>query len=203
MPNLDCRGAESPGGCDVFPKISARDVMREQVCCRDEAANHQLPIALAFWIMRAVSTEECSSLMQNLMQICCSTCSVILNATATQYTCSLNGIYHPHWLVQWSHHCSHMCIAVHSPRLPSYIDVVSYKPLSSYQQWLDSFQTDLIYIHTHYVPQLCLCGYEDINTNYSSFQNYTTTLLEGWGGEANLCMARKGCGESELNQYLP
>ena len=31
----------------------------------------------------------------NLMQICCSTCSVILNATATQYTCSLNGIYHP------------------------------------------------------------------------------------------------------------
>ena len=29
------------------------------------------------------------------MQINCSTCSVILNMTATQYTCSLNGIYPP------------------------------------------------------------------------------------------------------------
>ena len=33
--------------------------------------------------------------MQNLMQIRCSTHSVILNATTTQYTCSLNSIYHP------------------------------------------------------------------------------------------------------------
>ena len=40
--------------------------------------------------------------------------SVILNATATQYTCSLNGIYCPHWLVLWSRHCSHMCIPVPS-----------------------------------------------------------------------------------------
>ena len=63
-------------------------------------------------------------LMQNLMHICCSTPSVILNATATQYTCSLNGIYHPHWLVQWSHHCSHMGIPFHSPWLPDYIDVM-------------------------------------------------------------------------------
>ena len=29
----------------------------------------------------------------------------------------------PHWLVQWSHHCSRMCIPVHSPWLPGYIDV--------------------------------------------------------------------------------
>ena len=42
-----------------------------------------------------VSMEECSSLMQNLMQIYCSTHSDILNVTATQYTCSLNGIYCP------------------------------------------------------------------------------------------------------------
>ena len=27
------------------------------------------------------------------------------------------------WLVQWSHHCSGMCIPVHSPWLPGYIDV--------------------------------------------------------------------------------
>ena len=36
--------------------------------------------------------------MQNWMQIHLSTCSVVLNVTATQYTCSLNSIYHPHWL---------------------------------------------------------------------------------------------------------
>ena len=65
----------------------------------------------------------CSSLMQNLMQIHCSTCSVILNVTATQYTCSLNSVYHPHWLVQWSRHCSHMCIPGHSPWLPGYMSV--------------------------------------------------------------------------------
>ena len=78
----------------------------------------------AFSIIRIVSMKECSSLMQNVMQTHCSTRSVILNATATQYTCSLNSIYHPHWLVQWSHHCSHMRIPVHSPWLPGYIDVV-------------------------------------------------------------------------------
>ena len=72
------------------------------------------------WI---VSVEECSSFTQNWMQICCSTYSVILNVMATQYTCSLNGIYHPQWLVQWSHHCSHMRIPVHSPWLPGYIEV--------------------------------------------------------------------------------
>ena len=33
-------------------------------CC-DEAANHQLPIAVAFSIIQIVSTEECSSFMQN------------------------------------------------------------------------------------------------------------------------------------------
>ena len=75
--------------------------MHEQVCCHDEAANHQLPIAAAFWIIWIISVEECSSLTQKLMQVCGSTHSVILNVTATQYTCSLNSIYRPHWLVQW------------------------------------------------------------------------------------------------------
>ena len=45
------------------------------------------------------------------------------DATATQYTCSLSGIYRPHWLVQWGHHCSHMRIPVYSPWLPGYINV--------------------------------------------------------------------------------
>ena len=52
--------------------------------------------------------------------------SVILNATATQYTCPLNGSYCPHWLVQWSHHCSHTCIPVPSPWLPGYIQVATH-----------------------------------------------------------------------------
>ena len=68
--------------------------------------------------------EECSSLMQNLMQIHCSTLSVILYVMATQYTCSLNSVCCPHWLAQWSHHCSCMHILVHSPWLPGYIDVI-------------------------------------------------------------------------------
>ena len=29
----------------------------------------------------------------------------------------------PHWLVQWSHHCSHMCIPIHFPWLTGSIDV--------------------------------------------------------------------------------
>ena len=39
------------------------------------------------WIIQIVSAEECSNLTQNLMQIHCSTCSVILNTLTTQYTC--------------------------------------------------------------------------------------------------------------------
>ena len=95
--------------------------MSEHSC--DEAANHQVPTAAAFWVIPIVSTEECPSLTQNLMQICCSTGSVILSVTATQYTRSLNSIYHPLWLVQWSCPCSRMCIPVRSPWLPGHIDV--------------------------------------------------------------------------------
>ena len=56
-PNLGlqiCNGAESPGWFDVSPKISAWDVMHERACCHDEAANHQLPIAEAFWIIQII-----------------------------------------------------------------------------------------------------------------------------------------------------
>ena len=119
-PNLGYRGAESLGWFGVLPKNCLWDMMHEWACC-DKAANHQLPIAVAFRITRIVSMEECSSLRQNLMQVHCSTHSVTM---ATQYTCSLNGIYCPHWLVQWSCHCSHMCIPVHSPWLPGCIDVL-------------------------------------------------------------------------------
>ena len=99
-------------------------MMHEQECGHDEAVNHQLPVAAAFWIIQIVSAEECSNLMQNLMQIPCSTLSVILNVMATQSTWSLNRVYWPHWLVQWSHRCSCTCIPVHSPWLPGCIDDV-------------------------------------------------------------------------------
>ena len=121
--SLGCRGAESPGCFDVSPKNSAWDVMHKRMCCRDKAANHQSLITVDFWIIWIVFTEECSSLMQNLMQICCSTLSVIVNAMATQYTCSFNSVYHPHWLVQRSHHYSHMHTPVHSPWWPACMDV--------------------------------------------------------------------------------
>ena len=98
-------------------------MMHEWVHCCDEGANHQLPKAAAFWIMWIASVEECSSLTQNLMQIHCSTRSVILNEMTPQYTCSLSGVYLPHLLVLWSRHCSHMHIPVHSPWLPGYINV--------------------------------------------------------------------------------
>ena len=122
-PNLGPREAESPGWFDVLPKTSAPDVMHEEVRCHDEAANHPLPIAAAFWIIWIVSTKECSSLTKNMMQVRCCTCSVILNVTTTKYTCSLNGIYHSHWLVECSGHCARMHIPVHSPGLPGYTDV--------------------------------------------------------------------------------
>ena len=111
-PNLGYSGAELPGCFDISPKNCAWDMVHEQACC-DKAANDQLPIAAGFWTIQIVSMEECSSLTQNLMQIHCSTCSVILNVMATQYTCSLNSVYCPHWLVQWSHHCS--CMQHSSP----------------------------------------------------------------------------------------
>ena len=118
MPNLGCRGPKSLGWFNFSPKNSSGDVMHEWAHCHDEAANHQLSIAWALWI---IHVEECSSLTQSLMQIYYSTCPVILT---TQYTCSLNIIYCPHWLVQWSCHCSRMYIPVHSPWLPGYISVV-------------------------------------------------------------------------------
>ena len=124
-PNLGCSRAESPG--------KKTQHFARKLCTRRDVLwvgmlswwSCQSPVAhVALWTTQTVSTEEYSNLTQNLIQIRWPTCSVILNATATQYTCSLNCIYHPHWLVQWSCHCSHMRIPVHFPWLPSYINVV-------------------------------------------------------------------------------
>ena len=98
--------------------------MHEQVHCPDEAASHQLPKAVASWIICIVSVGECSSLMQNLMQITCSaTQSLWMWQPYSIHAHSMVSTT-PHWLVQWGHHCSGMCIPVHSPWLPADIYVM-------------------------------------------------------------------------------
>ena len=77
----------------------------------------------SFWIIRIISKVECSSLKQNFDA---DSLLYLLSHFEcdghTVYICSFNSLYQPHWLVQWSHHCSCMCIPVHSPWLPGYID---------------------------------------------------------------------------------
>ena len=46
VPNLGCRRLKSPRRFGTLPKNSAQDVIHEQAHCCDEAANHQLPIAI-------------------------------------------------------------------------------------------------------------------------------------------------------------
>ena len=123
VPNLGYRGSWVTWVISCFAKKSLHQtfffMLHERAHCFNEAASHQLPRAACDLLNHLNSFHRgMLSLTQNLMQICYSTCSVILNATATQYTCSLNGVYRPHWLVQWSHHCSHTHIPVHSPWLP-------------------------------------------------------------------------------------
>ena len=43
-----CGWADSPGCFDVSPENYAQKMMHGQVCCRDQAANHHLTIAMAF-----------------------------------------------------------------------------------------------------------------------------------------------------------
>ena len=109
----------------------------------------------AFWIIWMVSVVELSSLMQNFMRIHCSTHSVILNVTATQHTCSINGVYHPHWLVQWSRCCSHMCISVHLPWLPGFINVtqtlLSTLIMAFYWQTIVLWDPDFVFFR--YIPR--------------------------------------------------
>ena len=108
----------------MFHQKIPREMRCMSRCIIVIAANHQSPIAVAFWIIQIVSAEECSSLAQNLVQICCSACSVTLNVKATQCAYSLNSVSLPHRWVHWSCHCSCMLILVTSLWLPVYTDVV-------------------------------------------------------------------------------
>ena len=55
---MDRSGAESSGGFDVLPKNSAGDMMLERARCRDEAANHQLPIAAVVFVILHLSNNR-------------------------------------------------------------------------------------------------------------------------------------------------
>ena len=57
MPNLGGRGLSHQGDL-MFPKKTLHDVMHEWVHCDDEAANHQLPISMAVFIMLHLSASE-------------------------------------------------------------------------------------------------------------------------------------------------
>ena len=61
--------------------------------------------------------------------------------------CSPKDIYRPHWLVQWSYHCSCMYTPVHSPWLPGYINVTQTILIIINNGWTFSGQT--LYINTH------------------------------------------------------
>ena len=65
--------------------------MHEQARCRDEAGSYQLPTAAAFWIIRIVSMEECSSLMQNLLQD-------LLLCSLTHFECDSHTV---HIMMKW------------------------------------------------------------------------------------------------------
>ena len=62
-----------------------KKTLHEMWCVSKWAASHQLPIAEAFWTIWTVSAKEWWDLTQNLMQICCSTCWVMLIAMATPW----------------------------------------------------------------------------------------------------------------------
>ena len=119
------------------------------------------------------------SLMQNWMQMHCSTCSVILNAMATQYRCSLNEVYCPHWLVQCSHHCALMHFPVYSPWLPGYINIMQtiLIILTMAVLFLDiPFMYTHTHMHTHhmhmkttytYIYMTYTCSHRETNTSIS------------------------------------
>ena len=94
---------------------------------------------------------------------------------ATQYTCSLSGVYRPPWLVQPSHHCSHMCIPVRSPWLPGYITIT--QTILIIIQWLDSFQIDLSIPRSGSAGSYGNSTFRCLSNLHTVFQSCYTILL--------------------------
>ena len=155
----------------MFDQKTAWDMMYEKAHCWDEAVSDQLHIAAAFWTIQIVPSEGCSSIMQNLTQICCST---VMNVTVTHYTCSLNSVYCLHWQLQWSRLCSPMRMPVHSLWLPGYSDVVQTVLVMLTIVRL-FFWTDYIHMCVYMCACVyaCLCIYVYVytHTQYKTMKN--------------------------------
>ena len=100
-------------------------MMHEWVHCCDEAANYQLPIAAAFWIIWIVSMEEWMFKLNAKFDVDSLLC-LFSHFECDGHTVQILTQWHvpPPWLVQWSCHCSCVHIPVHSPLLPGYTNVV-------------------------------------------------------------------------------
>ena len=143
--NLSCRGAELPGSL-IFVDCSRYtfNILRCSACCRPSRTwitfnriSTIFEVFVPHFYLHRIHCIILESLLNHLnsfrggmfkLNIKFDVDLLLyflshLNVTATQYTCSLNDIYRPHWLVQWSLHCSRMHIPVHSSRLPGYCNV--------------------------------------------------------------------------------
>ena len=105
-----------------------------------------------------------------------------------------HGIYRPHWLVQWSCHCSHMRIPVHSPWLPGYIHVM--QTILIILTMAGLFQ-DRPFIY------VCVCVYTHTHIKNVITKTYSgaewlctltvTNLLGGWLPQP-IPVSARGCG---------
>ena len=77
--------------------------------------------ALSWWSCQSPVAHSCS-LLNHLNSFRGRMFKINTKFDADSLLCSLNGVYHPHWLVQWSRHCPRTRIPVCSPWLPGYID---------------------------------------------------------------------------------
>ena len=102
------------GSLSTHPRPSLKSLCHPFICAALVASSPK-----AFWIIQIVSTKECSSLKQDLLLY------LLSHFECNDHTVHVFTQWHlpPLWPVQWNRHCSHMQIPVHSPQLPSYINV--------------------------------------------------------------------------------
>ena len=131
-------GLPEHGSLSIDSRPSLKHLCHTFICAALIASSPK-----AFWVIQIVSVEECSSLTQNLMQSHCSTCSVTLSVTATQYTGSLNASTAP--TNQYSEVITVQTYTFQPPPLGFQVTSLSCKPFLLYWQWLNIFRTDLVY----------------------------------------------------------
>ena len=108
-PNLGCRGSESPGWFDVSPKNCTR--------CDAWAG------VLSWWSCQSPVAHSCSllnhvdSFHRGMFKLNTQFDADSLLYLLSHFECDSHTVHMltqwdlpPHWLVQWSHHCWHMCI---------------------------------------------------------------------------------------------